>query len=136
VEHDNDESRSAGGARVLVVDDDPDARAIVRTLLEAQGYHVACARTAAEARARLRRSTYALMVCDYVLPDDNGRDLVRALKRDGLLAQTRVIMISASEDAQAPTGVALLAKPLDFRRLFNLVRALIARASMPDFVSA
>src|SRR5438128_9606828 len=60
----NSRGASLDLARVLVVDDDPTSRLTLQTVLEAGGYHVDAAATAAEAVGKLDREEYELVLSD------------------------------------------------------------------------
>lgn len=68
--------------RILVIDDEPDIRAAVRTMLAGSGYEVAEAGSRAEAVCALRLVGADLVLCDLFLPDADGADLIRELRRD------------------------------------------------------
>jgi two-component system, NtrC family, nitrogen regulation response regulator NtrX len=64
-------------ARILVVDDEPDIRDLVRDILEDEGYRVATAEHAAAAREALRRETPELILLDIWMPGTDGIGLLR-----------------------------------------------------------
>lgn len=68
--------------RVLVVEDDPSARAMLRAWLHTEGCLAETQADAAGARAALEREEFDLMICDLQLPDGEGTDLVAAVKGD------------------------------------------------------
>jgi CheY-like chemotaxis protein len=69
--------------RLLYVDDHADSRDVMQALLESGGFAVEVAATAAEALAKIDRpdGTYQLVLCDLALPDLDGWDVLRRLKR-------------------------------------------------------
>ena len=66
--------------RVLVVEDEPEIRAIVRVLLEGEGYRVAEAETAERALIAARTEKPDLVLLDLGLPDDDGLQVVRGIR--------------------------------------------------------
>ena len=66
--------------RILVVDDDEQIRAMLRRVLHVEGYEIALAATAAEARAALAGAAPDLVLLDITLPDDDGRDLLASVR--------------------------------------------------------
>ncbi|UFP95640.1 ATP-binding protein [Gloeobacter morelensis] len=68
------------GLRVLVVDDEPQARELVRTTLELCGAQVATAGSAAEALAEVRRFKPAVLVSDIAMPGEDGYALLRQMR--------------------------------------------------------
>jgi CheY-like chemotaxis protein len=74
---------SLGGVRVLVVDDEPDARELVFTVLELAGATVEMAGSAAEALTMLRRQPPDVLVSDLGMPDEDGFELMRQVRALG-----------------------------------------------------
>lgn len=86
--------------KVLVVDDDPAIRSIVRRLLERYNFTIVTVSTGDEALARLKQEPdFDLLLLDIVLPGEtNGFDLLKAVKSSPLTDKIRVIMLSAMDD--------------------------------------
>lgn len=118
--------RPPGPGRVLLVDDDPTLRAMLRVALEREGWVVADAGTASDARRMAEEDPPQAMVVDLGLPDDDGVRLARSLR--ALCPAATLVLASGSDDhelarAQAATGAdAALRKPF---RPKDLVRALL-----------
>jgi PAS domain S-box-containing protein len=75
---------SAGGGKVLIVEDDPGVAMLERRRLERAGYEVAMAGTAAEAMVQVRAGGVALILLDYQLPGDvDGLSFCTALRDVG-----------------------------------------------------
>ncbi len=66
---------------VLVVEDDPSIRQLLRTILQTENYSVHEAASAAEAEAIAQARPMDLFIIDLGLPDSNGVDLIRRLRR-------------------------------------------------------
>ncbi|MBP6012802.1 MAG: response regulator [Alphaproteobacteria bacterium] len=64
-------------ARVLVVDDDKLFSALMRRALEQRGHHIALTEDAKAGRAALAAEEFDVIVCDIVLPDENGLHVLR-----------------------------------------------------------
>ena len=67
---------------ILVVDDDPKIVRLVRTYLERDGHDVVSAADGRAAIAAIERHRPALVILDLMLPEIDGRDVIRALRRD------------------------------------------------------
>ena len=74
-------SRERGPAKVLIVDDDPQVRSFLATLLEADGYSVLQASNGKEAQARCQELTIDLVVTDLVMPEQEGLETIHVLAR-------------------------------------------------------
>lgn len=80
---------------ILVVDDEPDLRLLVRMTLEGNGYTVEEASTAAEAIRQALELKPRLILLDIRLPDAEGFEVLKTLKSTPELAETPVVMMSA-----------------------------------------
>ena len=80
---------------VLVVDDEPDLRLLVRMTLEGAGYRVEEASTAEEALLRVQEIVPGLILLDIRLPDGEGFDVLRVLRATKDFAAIPVVMMSA-----------------------------------------
>jgi two-component system phosphate regulon response regulator PhoB len=69
-------------SRVLVVDDDPDVRAVISCMLSTKGFRVTVVDSAEEAYAMLQQSDVDLVVLDWNLPGMSGLELVRQIRSD------------------------------------------------------
>lgn len=119
---------------ILVVDDEPDLREVVRLALQAEGYDVALAANGREALQHLRStpSTCAI-VLDLLMPTMNGLEFRMAQLRDRSLAWIPVIVMSGSDlgrDAGYDAVEGFVRKPLDVDRLCAAVRAVSCQSRL------
>jgi DNA-binding response OmpR family regulator len=124
---------SAAGARVLVVEDDPNLRLTLVDNLEEEGYAVQAASTLAEARARWKAASFDVVVLDIMLPDGDGYSLCREMRQAG--TTSRVLMLTArtlEDDVVRGFDVGAddyLAKPYRLRELLARIRVLARRGA-------
>jgi two-component system KDP operon response regulator KdpE len=117
---------------ILVVDDEPDLRLLVRMTLEGNGYEVAEASTAAEAVIQAMAVRPGLILLDIRLPDAEGFEVLRTLKATPELAETPVVMMSAHSSpptlrkAEVIGSHDYLIKPFKQDALLGLVRKHLA----------
>jgi CheY-like chemotaxis protein len=128
------EASHAGGGRgtVLVVDDDPNARDLMRRMLEKEGYSVVAAAGGAEGLARAREAKPDLIALDVMMPSMDGWSVLSALKADEATADIPVVMVTMVEDR--PMGFALgaadyLSKPVDKARLLGAVSRVVRHSA-------
>ncbi len=119
----------ASGPTVLVVDDDPAARALTARVLGREGYRVVLATGGSEGLRLARERRPDLVTLDVMMPDLDGWAVLAALKGDPALADIPVVMLTVVDDR--PTGLALgaaeyLTKPVDRRRLATVLRRVAA----------
>ncbi|HEX8989508.1 MAG TPA: response regulator [Rhodocyclaceae bacterium] len=108
---------SAGLARILVVDDSPVNRELIRDLLEPFGYEVELAQSVEEGRQRVHRSAFDLIVSDMHMPEENGIEMLREVKRNPELASIPFVFLTASyEDEPNQRLAAALGATRSLRR--------------------
>ncbi|NMO16136.1 response regulator [Pyxidicoccus fallax] len=78
--------RRLEGVRVLLVDDDPQTRESVATVLEQHGARVESAESATRALAALRRDAFDVMLCDIAMPEEDGYSLIHKVRTLGARA--------------------------------------------------
>lgn len=101
-------------ARVLVVEDDADARGLLRRRLASTGHDVDDVATGELALAALAESSYDLIVLDVLLPGIQGWEVLRAVTSSEHIASVPVLLCTITEPEDAPPGieaVGWLAKP-------------------------
>jgi response regulator RpfG family c-di-GMP phosphodiesterase len=116
---------SAGPRRLLIVDDDPALRLLLRTTLAADRFAVEEAGSAAEAAELARFWRPAFVILDVGLADADGLVLCRELKRSGQDRVPIVVLLTGAdtsdEDARAAGADALLYKPFSPLELVGLL---------------
>ena len=111
-------------ARILVVDDEPDQRFLLRRIFERAGHEVSDAGNGAAALAAVRESPPDLLVTDMMMPVMGGAELIRRLR--GEPATAGIPIMAASGDSHlAGDADAALAKPYSWRRLVEIADALL-----------
>lgn len=121
------------GRRILLVDDDADARAIMRVMLSssARRYEITEARAGEEALVVLRRFKPDLVLLDIALPGEDGLAVLRGIKHDHATRSTPVILVSAhAEQRMVRAGLVsgadeYLIKPITRERLLGAVDRLL-----------
>ncbi|MGB8348654.1 MAG: response regulator transcription factor [Ktedonobacteraceae bacterium] len=119
---------------VLVVDDEPRIRDLVRMNLEMERYRVLEACDGREALDQLREHLPDLVVLDVMMPDMDGFETLKAIRE---VSTVPVIMLTVRQSEQDKIrGLDLgaddyLAKPFSPRELLSRIRALLRRSLMP-----
>jgi DNA-binding response OmpR family regulator len=118
--------------RVLLVEDDTRVRRALRLALTDEGYQVTEAGTAAACHSRLAEEYPDVVLLDLMLPDGDGLDVCRAIRRQ---SDVPVIIVTAradSSDVVAGLEVGAddyVTKPLVAKELSARIRALLRRAT-------
>ncbi len=123
-------------AQILVCDDEPLFQALVRSALTQDGHQVTCVDSAEALFAETGRATYDAVVCDLIMPDCDGLEVIRRLKAS--TGAPRLLSISAGMGGELQTTLlnaaralgadAILAKPFTPAQL----RAAVAPLCQPD----
>ncbi|MBW4583040.1 MAG: response regulator [Tildeniella nuda ZEHNDER 1965/U140] len=122
----------SGAARILIVDDNPDLRTYVSTILREQGYRIWTARNGAEGFQSAQTNRPQLIVSDLMMPLVSGLDMIRMIREDDDLKGIPIILLTAKADEDTRIeGVergadAYLSKPFSDRELLAEVRNLLA----------
>ncbi len=82
---------------VLVVDDDPDIRSVLSLVLSRECYTVIEAENGREALHKLHLHTPNVILCDLMMPEMNGRELLARLRSNSRTSQIPVVMLTAAE---------------------------------------
>ncbi len=113
--------------RVLVVDDSPiEQQAMARPLMQS-GYSVDIAHNSTEAMTHLDRHDYDLMLLDIIMPDKNGFQFCRQLRKDNRFKETPIIMVTSKDQASdrfwgmKQGATEYITKPFDETELLSTV---------------
>jgi CheY-like chemotaxis protein len=112
--------------RILVVDDEPDLRFILRRIFERAGHEVADAGHGADALACLRESRPDLVVTDMMMPVMGGHELIRRLRADPATARIPILAVTGNGEL-ADAADALLAKPYQPDQIMAAANALLGQ---------
>lgn len=125
-------------ARILVIDDEEDSRALVREALEAEGHEVIPATDGAQGLALQRQRPAELVITDIFMPEPDGIETIHELKKD--FPQVKVIAMSGGGRSSSTLqsvlttvsalGIdAFLRKPFDFGTLLRSVRQVLEESA-------
>ena len=123
---------------VLVVEDDPDIRELLKFTLERAGLKVVEAESGEDALTLLDGPLPSVAVIDWMLPGINGVELTQRLREDPLTSAMPLIMLTArGEEADKlksfDSGIDdYLTKPFSPKELVARVKALIRRSGLPE----
>ena len=122
------------GVHVFAVDDEPDARELLRTVLEDQGAKVTSFASAEDALAALKTTKPTVLVCDVGMPKMDGYQLIRTLRaeesRSERIPALALTAFARAEDRKRSLVAgyqAHLAKPFDVGELILVIADLVGR---------
>lgn len=127
--------------RILVVDDEPQIQRFLRPALEASGYEVIQATTAAEAQRMVAAMQPRAIILDLGLPDADGKDVIKTIRR---WTQTPIVVLTARDEeteiiaALDAGGNDYVSKPFGIGELLARLRAVLrmptGQANMPGLL--
>lgn len=130
-----DSSRTS--PKILIVDDDPDIRRVLRCFLENKGYRIATADNGREALGALEKFAPDLVLLDIAMPIMNGMEALQQIRRSG--SRTAVMMITGNMETEPARRCMELGacdyfmKPFDFEYLELSVWAKITEITSHPF---
>jgi len=122
-----------GKINILIVDDDPDILELLVATLQDE-FEVTTAATGSQALAQLKRQPPNLVVLDYVLPDIQGPAICKAVRKDALLSNTPILMLTGKGEIEDKVGGLeagaddYMLKPFSPQELIARIRMLIRRS--------
>ena len=131
---------SAGGARILLVEDEVNLARGIRENLEAEGYTVESVGDGRQALERIRRVEYGMIILDVMLPGMDGFAVCQTARREG--RDTPVLFLTARGGGGDRIrglevgGDDYLAKPFQLRELLLRVAAILRRRTRYDAMMA
>ena len=124
------------GIKVLVVDDEPDTRELLRVGLENCGAEVTVVANVADALSAMKRSPPDVLISDIGMPEQDGYDLIRSVRALAAKAGGRVPAIALTAYARVEDRLKALRsgyhmhvpKPVELAELITVVDSLVKRA--------
>ena len=123
--------------KILVVDDEPDALELIEVNLKGAGFDVLTAANGRQALEKARAALPALVLLDVMLPEVDGLEVCKSLRRDPKTASIPIIMLTArAAEIDRVLGLELgaddyITKPFSPRELILRVRNLLKRHGRP-----
>ena len=119
---------------ILVVDDEPDARDFLCTVLQDNGFVTVTANDGTEAIAAIEQSPPDLVALDITMPEKSGVAVYRRLKEDDQLKSIPVIVVTGISDdfkkfissrRQVPPPEGYISKPVNHEQFLKMVTDLL-----------
>lgn len=117
------------GKRAIVVDDDRAACDLIREVLTSSGMETLTLTNSGEAARHLDEEKFAVALLDFRMPNPDGQEIARQMRRGGFNQMTPIIMLSEDRELSAVSrgfragANFFLYKPVDKGRLAKLIRA-------------
>lgn len=124
-------------AKILIVDDEPSLRELLKDYLELAGHSVETAETGMEGLTKLREGRFQLATLDVDMPSMSGLDVLKLIRRDPKLARLPVLMctardmMSSVDDAFDEGASGYIVKPFDFATVGKSVAKALSGTAGP-----
>jgi DNA-binding NtrC family response regulator len=123
-------------SRILVVDDEKSIQEFLRLLLEEGGYEVTTASSMEEGRKTFFEDSFDLVLCDIIMPDGNGLDLLQEMKahniRSSVIMMTAYTSTKSAIDAMKRGAYDYISKPFDVEELKVIVQKALEKTELVD----
>lgn len=125
-------------ATIYIVEDDVNIREIERYALKNSGYEVEEFESGAQLFARMKKALPSLLLLDIMLPDENGLEILSAIRANKETAGIPIIMVTAkTSELDKVKGLDLgaddyITKPFGVMELISRVKALLRRTQSTD----
>lgn len=122
--------------KILVVEDDPTVRTLVKAVLEHRGNDVSVAETAGDGEDQALKNRFDMIILDLRLPDGNGYDVCARIREEGVT--TPVLVLSAEHETDVKVKVLnvgaddYLTKPFNSDELMARLDAIARRSTNKD----
>ena len=127
----------AAKPRILIVEDDPDLRTILKLQLHSEGYEVTEAGNGAEGFRSARENAPDMVILDLMMPVMDGFGFLKRVRSIMTMTEVPIMILTASEDERNKVrgfqyqADAYMNKPYDLEVLSAEVRRLLAATSQP-----
>jgi len=119
--------------KILIVDDDPDIRDVLKLTLSEENYELFEAEDGEEALNLIQTKPLNLVLLDYKIPKIDGREVCRRVKKDILLSHLPIILVTAKGDINDKVGGLdagaddYVVKPFEPKELLARIRMILRR---------
>jgi diguanylate cyclase (GGDEF)-like protein len=119
--------------RILIVDDDPDIRDVLRLTLSEENYEILEASDGEEALKQVKTKSPDLVLLDYKMPKMDGRQVCNIIKQDLLLRHLPIVMVTGKGDLNDKVGGIdagaddYIVKPFEPKELLARIRMILRR---------
>jgi DNA-binding response OmpR family regulator len=124
---------TGSGEHLLIAEDEPEMRDLLRKVLEKEGYRVSVAADGREALALILRESFDLIVTDMLMPYDGGLELLAAVRRSHLALPVIIVTAFGDWDTYSRAlelgAAAFINKPLRMSELIAAVHSALAKRS-------
>jgi len=124
--------------RIMVVDDDPDALALMENILTDDGFELIKVSNATEVGLKAAQLSPDLILLDFLMPEINGFDVCKALRESELTRSTPIMAVTCLSKEQEIERIfqsgadEYLAKPFKVEQLLEKVQELIGRGRVVE----
>ncbi len=126
-------------ARILIIDDEPQIRSMLKLMLERDGYEVVEAPDGVEGISVYRQNPTDLIITDLIMPNKDGIGMIIDLKKE--FPEVKIIAMSGGglnkpdgylKGAKKLGASCTLTKPIDREEILRVVAAILKNTPLPE----
>ncbi|MBW2338189.1 MAG: response regulator [Deltaproteobacteria bacterium] len=126
-------------ARILIIDDEPQIRSMLKLMLERDGYEVVEASDGVEGISVYRQNPADLIITDLIMPNKDGIGMIIDLKKE--FPEVKIIAMSGGglnkpdgylKGAKKLGASCTLTKPIDREEILRVVAAILKNTPLPE----
>jgi two-component system phosphate regulon response regulator PhoB/two-component system alkaline phosphatase synthesis response regulator PhoP len=137
-----DDLRSPSRTRIALIEDEPDIASLLAAFLRKEGYAVDHFPEANRFFLALQKSRPDLLLLDLMLPDADGFEICKALKKNESWSRIPIIIMTAkAEESDKILGLELgaddyVTKPFSFKEMAARIKAVLRRSEAPELAKS
>lgn len=113
--------------KLVVIDDEPDVVDLIRYYFQQKGVEVITYTDSVKAKGEMCRINPDVIITDWMMPELNGKELLKSIKDDNKISTTPVIMLSCISDFSSISNLFRIGlddyvmKPVNMKKLYDIV---------------
>ena len=117
--------------KILGIDDNSDINELISVALNGNGHEFSSVQNGKEGLEKIRQNSYDVVLLDLAMPEFSGLDVIKSLKREGLMRKQKLVLFTASSITDKEVAellnkgvTAYIRKPIDIDVLIEKIQAL------------
>ena len=113
--------------KLVVIDDEPDVGDLIKYYFQQKGIEVITYTNSVKAKGEIKRINPDIIITDWMMPELNGKELLKSIKEDNKINKTPVIMLSCVSDFSSISNLFRIGlddyviKPVNMKKLYDIV---------------
>lgn|GEM_PF-1020048 len=128
--------------KILLIDDNKLNQALIKDVFEKEGYNVIIVSTGLEGNKRVYSETFSLLLVNHKLPDINGIEIVKEIRKNPLLSHLPIVILTDVDDPSTENQIRqagvddYIKQPVSSTVLLLKVHSLLEKAESTSLISS